>query len=34
MAIVGGVYSVMGIADGAVHNGLAMWKKVNLGKQG
>ena len=34
MAIVGGVYSVMGIADGAVHNGIAMLRKQNLGKQG
>ena len=34
MAIVGGVYSVMGIADGFVHNGLAALRKQNLGKQG
>ena len=34
MAIVGGVYSVMGIADGFVHNGIAMLRKQNLGKQG
>ena len=34
MAIVGGVYSVMGIADGFVHNGVAMLRKQNLGKQG
>ena len=34
MAIVGGVYSVMGIADGFVHNGMAMIRKANLGKQG
>ena len=34
MAIVGGVYSVMGIADGFVHNGLAALRKHNLGKQG
>ena len=34
LAIVGGVYSVMGIADGAVHNGIAMLRKQNLGKQG
>tara|TARA_B110000977_G_scaffold23356_3_gene28099 strand:- start:13962 stop:15572 length:1611 start_codon:yes stop_codon:yes gene_type:complete len=34
MAIVGGVYSVMGIADGFVHNGLQMLRKNSLGKQG
>lgn len=33
MAIIGGVYSVMGIADGFVHNGINMMKKVELGKQ-
>ena len=34
MAIIGGVYSVMGIADGFVHNGLQMLRKNSLGKQG
>ena len=34
MAIVGGVYSVMGIADGFVHNSIQAWKKKELGKFG
>ena len=34
MAIVGGVYSVCGIADGFVHNTLNMMRKFELGKQG
>ena len=35
MAIIGGVYSVMGIADGLLFNSIAMLrKKIELGKQG
>jgi hypothetical protein len=35
MAIIGGVYSVMGIADGLLFNSIAMIrKKIELGKQG
>ena len=34
MAIIGGVYSVMGIADGLLFNLIAMLrKKIELGKQ-
>jgi hypothetical protein len=34
MAIIGGVYSVMGIADGFVHSGIQALRKKDLGKFG
>jgi hypothetical protein len=33
-AIVGGVFTVAGILDALLYNGIKMVKKVNLGKQG